>query len=517
MSKELILYFFKANVILTLLYIAYYLFFKRETFHSLNRFLLYFILFCSVLLPLINFSSMLSVENETIVQYQIIDDVSLKIDEFIPATNKQAPEIVEQTSYSLSDIILLVYLLSVLFLLYLTLRDLFKISVFGRNQQKVQLGKLKIIDTPGIVTAFSFFKWVFIDKTNLDKNEINKIIEHEYIHYKKLHTIDLIIVQLFVLLLWFNPIIYMLRRSFREVHEYQADKEVSGAQEDKLNYQKLLIKKVELRTSLAMTSNFNSITLKRIKMMSKNNSNKIKLLNLIVMVPIIFLIGISMSSGIQNAIPGSIHAADTIVFIDDSVSTDTMQLMNTTTTSINKATGEIVTTGRMLAVKGPLQYIADTLAIIDGKIALKGDVTITNTSDPKLRRIPRIRPVNNSVCIDSHMVLRKADHPVATVNVVHEGRVYIVTEGAFAYSTAGGTVIMKKDNDEYYGNFIVIQHDEGFQTLYGCLSKIYHEVGDQVMLGQEIGIAGVSDVDARPQVHYEVIKDGRTMLPQDYY
>jgi murein DD-endopeptidase MepM/ murein hydrolase activator NlpD len=74
-------------------------------------------------------------------------------------------------------------------------------------------------------------------------------------------------------------------------------------------------------------------------------------------------------------------------------------------------------------------------------------------------------------------------------------------------AAADGTVIIAKSNGAWnggYGNYIVIQHSNGTQTLYAHANSIVVSVGDQVAQGQTIGLVGETGEATGYHVHFEV-------------
>ena len=70
------------------------------------------------------------------------------------------------------------------------------------------------------------------------------------------------------------------------------------------------------------------------------------------------------------------------------------------------------------------------------------------------------------------------------------------------------------------GNYIIIDHGDGFKTLYSHLDHLDVKVGDVVKQGQVIGQMGnTGDVKGRTGIHlhWEVIKDGIKQDPADFY
>lgn len=78
--------------------------------------------------------------------------------------------------------------------------------------------------------------------------------------------------------------------------------------------------------------------------------------------------------------------------------------------------------------------------------------------------------------------------------------------GTNIYASAAGTVIIAKSSgwNAGYGNYIVIQHGNGTQTLYAHASKIFVSVGDTVAQGTAIGAVGSTGKSTGPHLHFEV-------------
>jgi len=64
-----------------------------------------------------------------------------------------------------------------------------------------------------------------------------------------------------------------------------------------------------------------------------------------------------------------------------------------------------------------------------------------------------------------------------------------------------------------YGNHVIIDHGNGFQTLYAHLAKIYVNVGDDVEQGQVIGLMGATGRATGVHLHFEIRVDGRPLNP----
>ena len=78
--------------------------------------------------------------------------------------------------------------------------------------------------------------------------------------------------------------------------------------------------------------------------------------------------------------------------------------------------------------------------------------------------------------------------------------------GAPILAAASGTVIVAKSSgfNGGYGEMIIIQHDNGTQTLYAHLSSVKVSVGQQVNRGDVIGGMGSTGRSTGPHLHFEV-------------
>lgn len=68
-----------------------------------------------------------------------------------------------------------------------------------------------------------------------------------------------------------------------------------------------------------------------------------------------------------------------------------------------------------------------------------------------------------------------------------------------------------------YGNYVMLRHYNGLETLYGHLSETNVKVGQLVKAGQVIGLGGNTGRSTGPHLHYEVRYEGNAIDPEDVY
>lgn len=67
-----------------------------------------------------------------------------------------------------------------------------------------------------------------------------------------------------------------------------------------------------------------------------------------------------------------------------------------------------------------------------------------------------------------------------------------------------------------FGNCIILKHGNGFETLYGHLSKILVSVGQRIDIGQQIGNIGSTGRSTGPHLHYEIRRNGQQINPASF-
>ena len=109
-------------------------------------------------------------------------------------------------------------------------------------------------------------------------------------------------------------------------------------------------------------------------------------------------------------------------------------------------------------------------------------------------------------------------HPTTGVYKLHSGcdisssGIY----GASIYAAKGGTVI-KAGYNTGYGNYVVIDHGDGYATLYGHASSLNVSAGSIVSKGDVIAYVGSTGYSTGPHLHFEIMKNGEYNNPLDYF
>lgn len=101
---------------------------------------------------------------------------------------------------------------------------------------------------------------------------------------------------------------------------------------------------------------------------------------------------------------------------------------------------------------------------------------------------------------------------------MHEGVDFGVATGSDVLASADGIVSHSapQPGGGGYGEYIVIDHADGFQTLYGHNSGRFATQGQSVKQGQVIAKSGNTGSSTGPHCHFEIIKGGKAVNPAQY-
>lgn len=98
----------------------------------------------------------------------------------------------------------------------------------------------------------------------------------------------------------------------------------------------------------------------------------------------------------------------------------------------------------------------------------------------------------------------------------HKGMDIAAPAGTPIYAAEGGTVITAGKSGSGYGNYIVIRHNNGLETLYAHCSALYVTQGETVAAGEHIAAVGRTGNSTGNHLHFEVHKNGVFVDPANY-
>ncbi len=272
---------FKINIVLILFAAAYYLILRRLTFYTLNRFFLVFGIVFATAYPFINLTDFFH------RQKQINEGVA----QFVPKINQRITEMVPSNFITANwQIISLLFYIGVLVMAVRLAMQFISLYLMHRKSEPGTVGNYPVRILGESVSPFSFWQTVYINPSLHQETELQTILEHEKIHVKQWHSLDIILAELSVVFYWFNPGVWMMKKAVKENLEFITDQKILNNGIDRKAYQYSLLDVGNLTPSVAIVNNFNLSDLKkRIMMMNSKRSSPISLGRYLLITPLLLL------------------------------------------------------------------------------------------------------------------------------------------------------------------------------------------------------------------------------------
>ena len=106
------------------------------------------------------------------------------------------------------------------------------------------------------------------------------------------------------------------------------------------------------------------------------------------------------------------------------------------------------------------------------------------------------------------------NHPVTGVWGLHVGTDYRAEVGTAVFACADGK-ILSTGIVEDYGKYVIIQHRNGYTSLYGHLNKILVKTGQSIFEGMKIAESGNTGISTGPHLHFEIRQNGNAVDPEN--
>ena len=261
------MYLLKLNLALIVLFGFYKLMFSGDTFFALRRATLIGMCLVAMLVPGLNCSYWI---NKSVGMVSVANEYAAIVLPAVTVTPGGGGSIGwETTAMTIYTMVACLFLLRFFWQLVSIVRLRNKCRTTDINGTKVYL--LESDEGP-----FSFFNWIFINPTKHNRQETDEIMTHELAHCRQLHSIDVIFTELFAIVFWANPFVWLLKREVRLNLEYLADNNVLAGGTDSKKYQYHLLGLAYRKNVATISNNFNVLPLKkRIKMMNKKRTKRI--------------------------------------------------------------------------------------------------------------------------------------------------------------------------------------------------------------------------------------------------
>lgn len=311
---QFIIYLFETGLCLSLLYLAYWLFLRKETYFNFNRIFLVGSLILALGVPLIHVNYVMNEQSKLRETAENLAKFRKSYEELIGMLeadfgaepgkrhsrsmsnavsglqeNGRIPDASLQESnadlkngsgvlsgglfngVNISRILFLIYIGGVLYFfvrfIYLVIRLIF----LAKHNGVVKQEGFRIVEIKEDISPFSFFRFLFINSGSFNEQELQNVLEHEKAHIMHRHSLDHLFAHGLAVFQWFNPFAWQMRNALKTTHEYIADRQVINKGFELFDYQSILLKQMIGYHSVELVNNFNLKPIKkRIAMMTKN-------------------------------------------------------------------------------------------------------------------------------------------------------------------------------------------------------------------------------------------------------
>lgn len=306
-------YVLSVALILTGCLVFYKLLLQKETFFSLNRFVLLICLALSFVIPLIPVPQQWSFREISIEEFTTADKLTKGIVTPITAHEQVAFSVhpdntkdIQKNRYFKDISIPLVLLYGYWFgVIIFSLNFIFQLVVLLYRAYQIPAvrdGRFRIIELNGEHSPCSFGNNIFINPEKYDWDTYDQIILHEKIHIRQGHSVDILLAELALIFQWFNPFAWLYRKAIENNLEFLTDNELlahSGM--EAASYQMSLVKVSAPHFHSSLTANYNQSALKkRVLMMSAKRSSINSTWKCVFIVPLLLVFTALMNEPVAN-------------------------------------------------------------------------------------------------------------------------------------------------------------------------------------------------------------------------
>lgn len=354
---------------------------------------------------------------------------------------------------------------------------------------------------------------IIVPKYLKEEENFQLILEHEQTHIKRHDVLIKHLANLLTIIHWFNPAIYLLKRDLFNTMESSCDEAVleNCSTLERKGYASLVLDTLETnimnsrKYSLGFASSNKEKTKERIYLIM-NDSKKSKFKKISTYFTIGFALIITLFISRNLVFANTLNTPEPVeditdVMGDENDSSDTNNISNETDeldeTLETTETEEIVETEE----KNEETVVPEEKTVVEEKLQqVEKKEIIQKVEEPKKEINDPNRwatnPVRGSIilcewgCFSGHLGTDFSMDPQV--------------EGVNIYPIANGTVVDSGFDRGGWGYYIVVQHSNGFKSLYSQMQSVDLEIGTQVTTKTVIGKIGMSGRTTTPHVHVEL-------------
>ncbi len=248
--------------------LAYQWSFRRSTAFTHNRIYLLVALVWSIIIPWLPLH-FISINSDFNTLTYLLEPL------VINGSNGPLQSLTPAYSWSWSSILLTIWFLGAIGQTARLLAGAYYLVQLNLTHPAYKKAGFSILHDKKIKTPFSFFSTIYLpEHTTEETSHFKIIVQHEMVHIRQRHSLDILLIHLLKIPLWWSPLIYLLEDYLREVHEFKADAEaMSLTKTTPEEYGRILVKYASSSKTNTIVNTFNQSPIKsRIMMLFQNQS-----------------------------------------------------------------------------------------------------------------------------------------------------------------------------------------------------------------------------------------------------
>lgn len=407
-------------------------------------------------------------------------------------------------------------------------------------QEQVRLMRCCLLDTPMLMGLWR--PCILLPEVELEEQQLRYVLLHELSHRRRRDLWLKFLLLVAKAVHWFNPMVWWMARRASADIEVACDADVlrlHDTKEERREYGALILYFIQLSRGRAipLTTNFSEKgqIMRRFQEMMNTSKKRVGLLlfALICAAAVGSTALVSMNVQAEEEVDSIVEESGSVELGDPSLPDDSLNDYRSFGVSYQASTGHWMYEGRPIHIL----YDEDRYTFCDNGVSDGVSLTVFRNAGGSIERLvpTDVAHLEEYVSADTSAQMQMI-WPVPSTHEVSwpYGSRYNDTDfhigldigdysqeiyGEPVVAAADGTVAMVSEDwtpGRGYGMYLVIEHENGFATLYGHLSAIDVEEGDTVKAGEQIGQIGATGFATGPHLHFEVRVNGQHTDPAEY-
>jgi TonB family protein len=288
-------YLLKSVIWITGFALVYLLFLRYERFFQLKRIYLLTGIIVSLIFPVISIHYRVEVPAPAVSEFNTAG--------FDLSASTAIPAVIQAGSFDYRLILLMLYVSGILFLGYRIIRHIVLLRKTINKANINNFGPARLVRISSFPASFSFFNYVFINPS-VNEAEVREIMNHELVHVRQKHWLDLLLIEMLRLFQWINPFVWIYTGFVRLNNEYLADELALQRSSNPANYKAALLNQLFRSPVISLSNSFNySLNKKRFDMMKKIVTSPYRKLKIFLVLPVFAIIFYAFATPEYNYLP----------------------------------------------------------------------------------------------------------------------------------------------------------------------------------------------------------------------